>query len=343
MTDQSPAEAVAALRGAANGLRASQALFVAAQLRVADHLSQKPLDSSELAAVTGSDAAALGRVMRALCALGIFSESGSGHFSLNPVGQLLRSDVPGSYRAGVLFSAGPVRWRCWSQLLETVRTGANASGRLLGMQLFEYYAAHPEESRIHDDAMRAFSASHATAILDAIDFRQAEVVVDVGGGTGELLAAILAGHPGLRGVLFDLPNVVEHAARVLSVSKVADRCTVEGGSFFERVPGHGDTYLFKQIVHDWDDERARAILRCCRRCMPENAKLLIIERRMPEVAEPGVAAESFFVDLEMLVMTSGGRERTETELSSLLRDAGFRLQRALPTTSPLCVFEARPA
>lgn len=341
--DQSHAEAAATLRGIANGLRASQALFVAAQLKIADHLSEKPLNNYELAAITGTDSAALGRVMRALCALGIFSELDSGHFSLNPVAQLLRSDVSGSYRAGVLFLAGAVRWRCWSGLLETVKTGVKASEQVLGMPLFDFYAAHPEESKVHDDAMRAFSASHAPALLDAIDLRQAGVVVDVGGGTGELLAAILAAHPGLRGVLFDLPNVVAQAAPVLSKSKVADRCAVEGGSFFEHVPSHGDTYLLKQIVHDWDDARASSILRCCRRCMPQDAKLLIIERRVPEPSEPTEPAETFFADLEMLVMTSGGRERTEAEFRKLLADAGFKHLRTLTTASPLCVFEAQLA
>lgn len=338
---QSPAEAAATLRGLANGLRVSQALFVAAQLRVADHLSERPLDRLGLATVTGANAAALGRLMRALCALGIFSESCSGHFSLRSVGHFLRSDVPGSYRAGILFHAGAVRWWCWSDLLETVRTGANASERLLGEQLFEFYAGNPEESKIHDEAMRAFSASHAEILLDAIDFPQAGVVVDIGGGTGELLAAILAANCGLRGVLFDLPNVVDHA--VSGLTKIADRCTIDHGSFFERVPGNGNTYLLKHILHDWDDQRADAILRCCRRCMPANSRLFIIERKLPAVAEPEADAESFLTDLEMLVMSSGGRERTEAEFRNLLVNARFEPLRILPTASPLFLMEARPA
>jgi O-methyltransferase domain/Dimerisation domain len=336
-------EAVATLRGLANGLRAAQALFVAAEIGVADLLSARPLDSRELAALTGTDSAALGRVMRALCALGIFEEAASGRFSLTSVGQLLRSNDPGSYHAGVLFLTGPLRWQCWSQLLETVRTGANASERMLGMPLFEYYAAHPNESKIHDEAMRVFSASHAKMLLDVTDFRPGEVVVDVGGGSGELLAAVLAASPGVRGVLFDLPNVVEHSGRVLGAGEVAERCTVEGGSFFERIPGNGDAYLLKQVLHDWDDERALAILRRCRSSMSPDARLLIIERKMPEVAERGMATETFFTDLEMLVMTSGGRERTEAEFSKLLEQAGFKLKRTLPTASPLWVFEARLA
>jgi O-methyltransferase domain/Dimerisation domain len=339
---KSSAEAAATLRGLANGLRAAQALFVAAELGVADHLSARPLDSRELAALTSTDSAALGRVMRALCALGIFEEAASGRFSLTSVGQLLRSNGPDSYHAGVLFLTGPLRWRCWSQLLETVRTGASASERMLGMQLFDYYAAHPEESTVHDDAMRAFSAGHAKMLLDVTDFRPGEVVVDVGGGSGGLLSAILAANPGVRGVLFDLPGVVKHAGCVLSASNVVEHCTVEGGSFFERVPGNGDTYLLKQVLHDWDDERAIAILRCCRQYMPPAAKLLIIERNLPEVADAHAATESFFIDLEMLVMTPGGRERTAREFSELLERAGFNLLRIVPTACPLSVFEARP-
>lgn len=336
----SPAQAAATLRGLANGLRVSQALFVAAELRVADHLAERPLDRFQLANVTGTDAAALGRVMRTLCALGVFSESRSGYFALRPVGQFLRSEVPGSYRAGVLFHAGAVRWRCWSELLETVRTGANSSERLLGKQLFEFYAANAEESKIHDEAMRASCASHAEILLDAIEIARAGVIVDIGGGTGELIAAILAANRGLRGVLFDLPNVVDRAASVLA--EVADRCTIDRGSFFDRVPANGDIYLLKHILHDCDDERVDAILRCCRRCMPVNSQLFIVERMLPEIAEPEADAEGFLTDLEMLVMTAGGRERTEAEFRRLLANAGFEFVAIVPTASPLFVFEARP-
>lgn len=339
--DRSPARAAATLRGLANGLRVSQALFVAAQLRVADHLAERPLDRLELAAVTGADAASLGRLMRALCALGVFTESSSGHFSLRSVGQFLRSEVPGSYRAGVLFHAGSVRWRCWSELLETVRTGASASERLLGKPIFEFYAADAEQSEIHDEAMRAASASHAAILLDALDLSGAGVVVDIGGGTGELLAAILATHRGLHGVLFDLPNVVDRAMPVLS--QVADRCTITHGSFFDGVPQDGDTYLLKHILHDWDDDHVDAILRCCRRCMPPQSRLIVIERRLPDLAEPNADAEGFLTDLEMLVMTPGGRERTEAEFRNLFANAGFELLRIVPTAAALFLFEARSA
>jgi hypothetical protein len=227
VAEEDPAGATDTLRAIAHGLCASQALLVAAKLNVADHLAQGPLTAPVLGHVTGANPAALGRVMRALCALGVFAESSSGHFSLNPAGRLLRSDVPGSFRPGILFLAGEIRWRCWSDLFETVATGVSASERQLGMQLFDFYAAHPEESEIRDEAMRAFTAAHADALLKAIEFPEGGVAVDVGGGTGELLAAILTKHPRLYGILYDVPNVVQRARQALRERGVADRCAVK--------------------------------------------------------------------------------------------------------------------
>ena len=328
------------LRDILQGFRATQALFVVAQLGIADHLAKGPLGRHQLAGLTGANADALGRVIRALCALGVFAELSGGRFSLSEHGHLLRSDVPGSYRSAVLLLAGSTRWRCWGSLLETVRTGADAAGRELGMQIFDHYAAHPVESKIHDEAMRSMSAN-AAKIVEAIDIGDVRVIVDVGGGTGELLAAVLAAHGELQGILFDLPEVVARAPDVLNHNGVAQRCRVEEGSFFERVPC-GDVYLMKQVLHDWDDERAIAILKCCRRYMPANARLLVIERRIPEQARAGVAREAFMTDLEMLVMTPGGRERTETEIRALFAAAGFQHVRTVPTESVLSAFEARP-
>lgn len=342
VSDQA-SDAGATLRALANGLRISQALYVAAELGIADYLATRARNDCELAALTGTNPDALGRVLRALCALGVFSLSASGHYSLNATGRLLRSDVPGSWRAAVRFMAGPVRWRCWSELLETVRTGANAGERVLRKPLFEFYAADPAESQIHDDAMRSFSASHAAAIVAAIDLGRARLVIDVGGGTGELLAALLAAHPHARGVIFDLPNVVDHAPRVLAARGVADRCSIAGGSFFEGLPGEGDVYILKHVIHDWDDERAADILRCCRRSMRHDARLLLVERKLPELADGRSPIEVFTTDLEMLVMSPGGRERTEAEFRKLLDETGFEYLRTLQTASPSSVFEARPA
>jgi len=252
----------------------------------------------------------------------------------------LRSDVPSSYRAAVLFSVGEVRWRCWSDLLGTVRAGGGGAERTLGMSLFDFYAAHPEESQIHDQSMRATSAAQVPAIVGAFDFSQAGVVIDVGGGTGELLAAVLAANSLPRGILFDLPHVVAHARSVFSDHGVLDRQQTMGGSFFESVPAGGNIYLLKTILHSWDDTRATAILANCRRAMPPGGKLLIIERELPDIGEPGLVAEAFLLDLEMLVMTPGGRERTRGEFARLLSDAHFKLARIVPTSSPVSIFEA---
>ena len=179
-------QATSRLNELASGFRASQALYVAAEFGIADHLADRSLTSAELAKLCGTNCNALNRLMRALCAFGVFSESRSGGFSLTSVGRLLRSDIAESYRAGVLFMSGPVRWRCWSRLEDTTRTGVSQSDRLLGMPLFDFYASNPAESKIHDEAMRAFSASHAAALVKAIDINHAHLVVDIGGGTGEL-------------------------------------------------------------------------------------------------------------------------------------------------------------
>ena len=339
MEGQSRAQAVAALRQITSGMRSSQVLHVVAKLNIADHLARKPMNAAELATATGTDPAALHRVMRALCALDVFAESSGGEFSLNPAAEMLRTDVPGSYRAAVLFTVGDVRWRCWSDLLGTVRAGGGGTDRALGMGIFEFYAAHPEESEIHDQAMRGVSAAQAAAVLEAMDFAQAGTVVDVGGGTGELLAAILAANPSLRGVLFDLPHVVAQSTRVLTDHGIMDRVQVVGGNFFEDVPKGGDTYLLKTVIHDWDDARAMTILRNCRKAVMPKDELLIIERPLSDLGQPG-KPEAFLIDLEMLLMTPGGRERTRGEYGKLLSDTGFRLARTVSTNSPIGIFEA---
>lgn len=230
--------------------------------------------------------------------------------------------------------------RCWSDLLGTVRAGGGGAERTLGISLFDFYAAHTEESRIHDQAMRATSAAQAAALVGAFDFSQAGVVIDVGGGTGELLAAVLAANSLLRGTLFDLPHVVAHAQSVFIDSGVTDRAQTVGGSFFESIPSGGNIYLMKTVIHDWDDARGTAILANCRRAMTAGSKRLIIERGLPEIGAPGKTAEAFLLDLEMLVMTPGGRERTRSDFAGLLSDTQFKLVRVVPTTSPLSIFEA---
>jgi len=336
----SPATTLMQLAG--TGLRAAQALYVAAKLGVADHLVAKPLTSSELAALTGAHTPSLKRLLRALVALGLFIETEVDRFALSSTGQLLRSDAPKSLRSTVLFLTGEVRWRCWGELMTAVRTGGGGSELVLGMPVFDYYARNPEDSRIHDEAMAEMTRLAVAAILRSYDFSRFRCVVDVGGGSGQFLAAILREYAALRGVLFDLPFVVESADAIVTATDVRDRCKIEGGSFFEQVPRDGDAYMLKQILHDWNDERAKDILSTCRRAMTKDATLLILDRLLPEHAEAGEAVDAFVTDLEMLTMGGGrgGRERTETEFRELLDQAGFTLRQAVRTRGPLAVVEA---
>ena len=319
------------------GLRMSQALFVAAQLGIADHLADGARTNAELAAATQTHPQSLRRLLRALTALDIFTERADGCFALTDVGQQLRSDHPQSLRSRVLFLTGEERWRCWGDLIGSVRSGEAATEYVLGASLFDYYAAHPEASAIHDAAMAEASALSGPAILRAYDFARFHTIVDVGGGTGQLLRDILQANPALSGILFDLPHVVAGA------EGLADSCAVVGGSFFDAVPVGGHAYLLKQILHDWGDEAAIAILAACRAAMPPDGTLLVIERVLPERAERGQALDAFLIDLEMLTMTPGGRERTANEFRTLLAHSGFALTRIVPMASPLSIIEARRA
>jgi O-methyltransferase/methyltransferase family protein len=315
-----------------SGYRRSQALYVAARLGIADVLGDGVKSSDELAEATHTHPATLRRLLRMLATLGVLEEDGAGRFRSTPTGALLRRDVPGSLRAFALFMTGEEGWRAWGALLHSVQTGESAFDHLFGMNAFDYYARFPERERsqVHDEAMATFTAQSDAALQRAYDFTQFRTLVDVGGGNGALLAALLRAHPGLRGVLFDLPHVVAGATNVLAKAGVADRCTVVPGSFFESVPIDGDAYMMKRIIHDWDDDRASMILTACRRAMRGKAKILIFDEVLPERAEPADAF-SFMLDMEMLMVAPGGRERTEEEFRRLLATSGFRLNRVILT------------
>lgn len=319
-------------------MRASRALSVAAQLGVADILA-----SGEIAAAAGVDGATLRRLLRALVAFGVFEEEAPDRFRLNPAGELLRRDIAGSQRAGVLFTAGDMRWQLWLDLLECVRTGQAAVERAFGKTLFERNAQNTEESELFNQAMASYSAALSAPIVAAYDFGSFGCVADIGGGTGRLLADILVANPIARGVLFDLPNVVAAAPPLLAASGVAERCEVVAGSFFDDVPDGADAYVLRAVIHDWDDARAAAILSNCRRAMTSAGTLVIAERVMPEKAEQGRAEDAYLLDLEMLVNTPGGRERTEAEFQAILRTAGFGPARVITTAAPVSILEARPA
>jgi ubiquinone/menaquinone biosynthesis C-methylase UbiE len=319
----------------------SQVVYQAAELSLADHLSSGGLSARELADKIGVDLEALERVLEALVAFGVLKHEGEAKFGLTAIGELLRSDVPGSLRATVRFLAGRWAWRAFEQLGHSIGTGNPSFDHVWGMSNFEYWERHPDVLKIHDDAMTGLTATETARILAAYDFSPYRKIVDVGGGNGALLAAILDQHRQTDGILADLPHVVSLATEVLQRAGVADRCKLIGSDFFERVPSGGNLYILKHVIHNWDDARARAILRNCHRVMGESARLLIIDRVLS--ARPGLDdAMGYLVDMTMLALTPGGRERNKEQFQRLLESSGFELTHVIETGGISDVTEARP-
>lgn len=323
----------------ASGYFVSQSLHAAARLGIADLLADGPLATAELAARTGTHEPSLYRLLRALAAVGVFQETDARTFTLTPLAELLRSGVPGSMRGAVQMLGDPEHYRAWGELEHSVRTGGPAFDHAFGMGVFEYFQAHPEAAATFDQAMT--DLTDAEGIAAAYPFPQSGTVVDVAGGHGSLLAAILRANPGLQGVLFDLPHVIERAREQgLLAEDLAGRHRFEAGSFFEGVPTGADFYVMKHIIHDWDDEHCLRILAHCRAALRPEGRLLVIDTVIPPGNDPHPGK---FMDLNMLVMTHGGRERTEEEFRSLFERVGFRLAQIVPTRSGVCYVEGTPA
>jgi ubiquinone/menaquinone biosynthesis C-methylase UbiE len=326
----------AALFRMIEGFWLSRALSVAVRLGIADLLTDGPKSSKELADATGTHAPSLFRVLRALAAAGVFAEDESGSFAATPLSTALQSGVAGSLRAFVLEMLDEEHYQAWGDMLHTVKTGETAFDHHFGMDLWQYRADHAEDAKTFDEAMADHSALLNKALLAGYDFSSFRKIADIGGGDGELLAAILKAHPGVKGVLFDLPRVTAKAERRIEKEGLADRCEIVSGDFFQSVPPGGDVYILKAVIHDWDDEHASAILINCRRAMAKDGRLLLIEAAIPPGNEP------FFhklMDLNMMVMT-GGRERTEPEYRELLSATGFRLTRVVSMEFEVGVIEA---
>jgi hypothetical protein len=321
-----------------NGYQVSQALHAAAALGVADHLKDGPKPSDALAAACGAHPPSLYRLLRALAAVGVFHEAEGRQFSLTPLGRCLAGDAPGSRRDYARWIGTPGQWQSWGDLLHSIRSGESATRFTWGVDAWTYRGQHPEERAVFDAAMTALSRAEAGAVIEAYDFGRFGCVVDVGGGEGHLLAAILLACPAARGVLLDRPEVAAAAERVFASAGLAQRCRVVGGDFFRSVPGGGDAYMVKSVLHDWDDGAAAGILRTCRRAMPAAATLLVVER---VVGPPNQDPNGKFFDLNMLVQY-GALERTREQFGDLLRGDGFELVEVVPTRSPLSVIVARP-
>lgn len=318
------------------GFMTSQAISVAAKLGVADLLVEGAKTPDQLAQTTGVKPRPLYRLLRALASVGVFAEDEAGRFGLTPLAEPLRSDAPDSLRAFAIFLGADWHWRVWSDLFYSAQTGQPAFERVYGKAYFDYLAENPDPARVFNDAMTSFSASVSAAVIDAYDFTGITKLVDVGGGHGLLLAAILQNYPQMSGVLFEAPFVAEGAGDAIKGRGLARRCEVVGGDFFGSAPAGGDAYIMKHIVHDWDDESALTILQNCHRAMTKNGKLLVVEMVIPEGNAPSLGK---FLDLEMLLFLHS-YERTEAEYRALFERAGFKLTRIVPTRMPHSVIEA---
>jgi hypothetical protein len=338
--DQQPPSA-AAMR-LATGYIASQAVNVASKFGIPDILRDGAMTAIEIGQAVGAQADMMRRLLRALAAFDVVKDLGTGKFELTPVGQCLRSDVPNSVRPLVAMFGNDSFWQSFASLSDCIKTGRNAYQILYGLDSsFAYYEKHPDIAQIFDDAMSTVSAFTGPAVAEAYDFSLVNHIIDIGGGHGRVIASVLKAHPHLRGTLFDLPRVVEGARTLLAKEGVADRCEVVGGDMFNSVPAGGDIYLLCQVIHDWDDEHARKILHACRRVMAPAAKLVVLDRVMPERIEPSPMIQAnVLLDLRMLVGTRGGRERTADEFAALLTAAALRLERTIPTRMPASLVEA---
>jgi predicted transcriptional regulator len=318
-----------------SGYKSTQALYVAAKLGIADQLEHGPMRADELAKKVGANAKALLRLMRHLAALGIFKQDESRKFGLTPLGELLRNDSPESMRYNAIF-AGEENYKATGDLLHSVRTGETAFNHLYGKGHFDWLADHPNESSTFNKAM-AQSLRRLGNPLESYDYSGKRLIVDVGGGRGDLITSIIRANPGLKGTLFDLPQGIEEAQSRLETKGVADRCQIIPGSFFNSVPEGGDVYVLSRILHDWPDDKAATILANCRKAIKQDGTLLIRDNVLTDNDELGSQ-----IDLTMMIMT-GGQERTESEWKNLLHSAGFVLTKVYKREGQLDLIEAKPS
>ena len=317
------------------GFMVSQALALAAKLGIADMLKDGPQPVTELARVAHVQPQPLYRVLRALAAAGIFAEEEKGHFRLTPMAEVLRSDAAGSLRGFATYMGADWHWRAWEDLEYSVREGKPSFEEIYGMPLFEYLPKNPEQAGLFNNAMTSFSAAASAALLEAYDFSGIKKLVDVGGGHGFMLTSILEKYPEMQGIVFDAPPVVDGARKQIAARGLKGRCESVGGNFFEAVPGGGDAYVMKHIIHDWEDEKALKILRHCHQAMTPDGRILIIEMVIPEGNTPSLGK---LLDLEMMVFLHSF-ERTEEEYRALYEQSGFELTRVVATNSPYSVIE----
>jgi hypothetical protein len=316
----------------------ARAISAAARLGISDLLADGPRSTSELAAGTGTEELALHRLLRALSGVGVFTEVSERRFALTELGNLLRTGIPGSQRARALMAGASWEWDTWRELDYSLKTGAPAFDHVFGTDFFSFLAQDADAATMFNEMMTGVTGHRSAAILDAYDFPTVGTLVDVGGGHGSFAASALAAHPGMHGVIFDQPGVVAGAQARLEAAGVADRCRLVAGDFFESVPTGGDVYTLISILHNWDDERAVAILRSCRQAVADGARLLVCEWVILPGNEPSLGK---LLDLQMLVLF-GGRTRTLPEFTSLFADAGFEVTGLIRTRAGISIVEGSP-
>ena len=334
----SPTADTMALLNLAAGGWIAQAVYVAAKLGIADILEHGPKRPAEIAAITGSDPHALHRLMRTLASVGVFAEDNEERFGLTPLADGLRSSAKVSLRAFAVMLGEDILWRPWGRLLDAVQSGKAAFETVFGERLYDYLTQHPEAAAIFNAAISDRARQENEAVVKAYDWWP-PTIVDIGGGQGSLLAAILASAPASRGILFETPHVTKGGSKLIAAAGLTDRCSVAGGNFFEAVPTGGDLYLMRRVLHGWSDERAKLILLNTRAVMGERSRLVIIEHVLAAGNEPSWGK---MLDLQQLVLSDGGRERTLAEYETLFHAAQLSVSRVIKTSSTASLIEVLP-
>ncbi len=315
----------------------SFAVSAVAKFGIADHLENGPKTIPQLAEATGTQQQALYRVLRACASIGIFAELEDGRFENTPLSEPLRTNAVPCVRHLAMMLIEDWHLKSWAELPWSMQTGQPGPMKAYGMTNFEWFGRHPEEGVIFNRAMKDISTADSPVIAAAYDFSVFQSLVDVAGGLGTLLGAILDRTPSLHGVIFEMPHVVEQIHREGSIKKWSGRCEAVAGSFFEGVP-KSDGYIMKHILHDWDDESASKILAACRRSILPNGKVLVVDQVVPAGNTP---SPSKIMDLEMLV-APGGKERTAQEWDKVFMQSGFKLDRIIPTPATQSILEGLP-
>jgi len=329
--------ATVALQQMLGGPTAASLIYTAVELDLPELLGQAPATGAQLAARSGADPDALSRILRVLAGLGIVAPAAGGRYSLTPLGALLRRDVPGSAYRSARLMGHPAIQRAWTSLPHTAMTGQPAFDHAHGIDFMAYMIADADFADRFNEFMSEVTERVAAAVVADADFADAKTAVDVGGGAGALLRALLHAHPGVQGTIVDVALLREQAERSIAMDGLGDRCVFIAGDFFQELPTDADVYLLKSVLHDWDDDRALAVLATCRAALGEHSRLLIVESAVPDGS--AVPFDVAMGDLIMLTMGTG-RERTLAEHTALLERAGLRLRTVTPTGQGPAVLEA---